>query len=137
MGVLITFAAIKTCISNYILFYVIHASSILKIISYIMPSNYYLWVNVIFCKFKFEKSIDKDRSPILSHQPLHKKCSFPLRISSVNVTKSAGVTFTEEILKGKLRFLSSSFFLTSLLCAGVLFPDSINSLHCTKKVVFH
>ena len=35
---------------------------------------------------------------------LHKKWSFPLRISSVNVTKSAGnlVTFTEEILNGKL-----------------------------------
>ena len=31
---------------------------------------------------------------------LHKKLSFPLSISSVNVTKSA-VIFTEEILKGK------------------------------------
>ena len=35
---------------------------------------------------------------------LHKKWSFPLRISSVNVTKSA---VTEEILNGKLRFLCS------------------------------
>ena len=34
---------------------------------------------------------------------LHKKWSFPLRISSVNVTKSA-VTFTEEIFNGKLHF---------------------------------
>ena len=34
---------------------------------------------------------------------------FPLRISSVNVTKS--VTFNEEILNGKLHFLcSESFF---------------------------
>ena len=32
---------------------------------------------------------------------------FPLRISSINVTKSAVVTFTEEIRKGKLHFLCS------------------------------
>ena len=42
---------------------------------------------------------------------LHKKWSFPLRISSINVTKSAGncelVIFTEEILNGKLGFLCS------------------------------
>ena len=42
---------------------------------------------------------------------LHKKWSFPLRISSVNMTKSTGncglVTFTEEILNGKLHFLCS------------------------------
>ena len=43
---------------------------------------------------------------------VHKNWSFPLRISSVNVTKSAGnhrklVTFTEEILNGKLYFLCS------------------------------
>ena len=37
-----------------------------------------------------------------------KKWSFSLSISSVNVTKSAGalVTFTEEILNGKLHFLA-------------------------------
>ena len=36
---------------------------------------------------------------------LHKKRSFPLRISSVNLTKSAAsVTFTEKILYGKLHF---------------------------------
>ena len=49
---------------------------------------------------------------------MHKKWSFPLRISPVNVTKSAGmwpnpqfpadlVTFTVEILDGKLHFLCS------------------------------
>ena len=40
--------------------------------------------------------------------PLHKKLSFPFRISSVNVTKSA-VSFgsTEEILNGKFHFLCS------------------------------
>ena len=43
-------------------------------------------------------------------QSLHEKENFPLTISSVNVTKSAEkpadlVTFTEEILNGKLRFL--------------------------------
>ena len=40
---------------------------------------------------------------------MHKNLSFSLRISSVNVTKFAGncdlVTFTEEILNGKLHFL--------------------------------
>ena len=46
---------------------------------------------------------------------LNKKWSFPLRISSVNVTKSAGngqdlVTFTEEIRNGKLYFLCSVKF---------------------------
>ena len=44
-------------------------------------------------------------------QTLHKKRSFPLRIFSVNATKSTGnanlVTFTEEILNGKLHFLCS------------------------------
>ena len=50
---------------------------------------------------------------------LPKKWSFPLKISSANVTKSTGscgfrpqvpadfVTFTEEILNGKLHFLCS------------------------------
>ena len=40
---------------------------------------------------------------------LHKKLSFPLKISSGNVTKSAAdlVTFTEEIFNGKLDFLCS------------------------------
>ena len=42
---------------------------------------------------------------------LDKKC-FPLKISSVNVARSVGnsgfVTFTEEILNGKLHFLCSS-----------------------------
>ena len=40
------------------------------------------------------------------------KLSFPLRISSVKVTKSAGfvdlVTFTEEILNGKFHFMCST-----------------------------
>ena len=36
----------------------------------------------------------------------HKKCS-PLRISSVNMTKS---TFTEEILNGKLHFFCAVFY---------------------------
>ena len=46
-------------------------------------------------------------------QPLHKKGSFPLTISSVNVTKSTVscvtdlVTFTEEVLNRKLHFLCS------------------------------
>ena len=47
----------------------------------------------------------------LSNVSLHKKRGFPLRISSVNVTKFPAdlVTFTEEILNGKLYFLYSVF----------------------------
>ena len=41
---------------------------------------------------------------------VHKKWSFPLRISSINVTKSIGnCGFTEEILNEKLHFLSSIY----------------------------
>ena len=41
---------------------------------------------------------------------LHKKWSFPLRISSVNETKTADlVTFTEEILNGKLPFFCGGY----------------------------
>ena len=51
-------------------------------------------------------------------QSLHKKWSFPLRISSVNVTKFAVsldlVTSTEKILNGKLHFLCSEFISKSL-----------------------
>ena len=43
--------------------------------------------------------------------PLHKKRSFPLRISTVNMSHlqyiDGLVTFTEEILHGKLHFLCS------------------------------
>ena len=38
------------------------------------------------------------------YQTVHKKWSFPLRISGVNVTKPDLVTFTEEILDRKLHF---------------------------------
>ena len=44
-----------------------------------------------------------------------KKRSFPLKISSVNVTKSEDADlaiFTEEILNGKLHFLCSEMFTT-------------------------
>ena len=48
---------------------------------------------------------------ILRLLALHRKFSFPLRISSVNVTKSTTAdlaTFTEEIPNGKLPFLCSA-----------------------------
>ena len=47
------------------------------------------------------------------HTPLHKEWSFPFKISSVNVTRSAvscGFTFTEEIFNGKRHFLCSVFW---------------------------
>ena len=50
---------------------------------------------------------------LITKHSLHKKWGFPLRISSVNVTRSA-VSWvfghiTEEILNGKLHFLCSDF----------------------------
>ena len=51
---------------------------------------------------------------LFAHITLHKKWSFPLRISTVNVSKFAEtadlVTFTKEILNVKLRFLCSITF---------------------------
>ena len=41
---------------------------------------------------------------------LHRKWSSPLRISSVNVQTADLVTYTEEILNGKLLFLGSVFY---------------------------
>ena len=64
----------------------------------------------IMSKTGFHWELLSLRSKILT-QTLHEKWSFPWKISSVNVTKSAVswglVTFTEEILNGKLHFLCS------------------------------
>ena len=58
---------------------------------------------------------------------LHKKSSFSLRISPVNVTKSAGksdlVTFTGEILNGKLHFLCSDIL--TINCHLRYFPSLV------------
>ena len=58
----------------------------------------------------------------LAIYPLHKKWSFPLKISSVNVTKQQFstdlVTFTEEILIGKLQI-----FCSDLISATAAFID--------------
>ena len=75
------------------------------------------------------------RSRIGNSLTLHKKWSFTLRISSVNVPKSAViadlVTFTEKVLNGKLHFLCSvrgfqwpssiekTLWLSSALCESV------------------
>ena len=46
------------------------------------------------------------------NQSLHKKWNFPLKISSVNVQETADlITFTEELLNGKLHFLCSELLL--------------------------
>ena len=68
-----------------------------------------------FCNTKSKTKVNLHRKFVregyrwnrFSTNTLHKKWSSPLRISSVNVTKSAVSTFTEEILKGKLYFLCS------------------------------
>ena len=73
------------------------------------------------------------------NQRCTKKWSVPLMISSVNVTKSAVsadlVTFTEEILNGKLHFLCSATKIGSFT-AGLrfLFNCSINC--CCKNPIY-
>ena len=68
---------------------------------------------------------------------LHKKKSFPLRISSVNVTKSAVptdlLTFTEEILIRKLHFMCSAIFSSEDSCEVQRFTDQQNSSHRYKQ----
>ena len=59
---------------------------------------------------------------------LHIKWSFPLRISSVNVIKSADlVTFTEEILNGKLHFSCS-------VCKNLKKTSTMRSFFSEMKV---
>ena len=67
-----------------------------------------------FLQQQFMLQLNKNLRPAVKLSilvALHKKWSFPLRISSVNVTKSAEtadlVTFTEEMINGTLHFLCS------------------------------
>ena len=68
---------------------------------------------------------------------LHKKWSFPLRISSVNVEAADLATFAEEILTVKLHFLCSAVSWiaieheTTLLLA---FKDFVKQKGCKNKV---
>ena len=65
----------------------------------------------------FEYEFSKDNHLIFTMKNWTKKWTFPLRISLVNVTKSAVVRFTEEIFNGKLHFFCSQrSSLESLLC---------------------
>ena len=73
------------------------------------------WFNC-FVKLNLFIQIRYQFFTIINKLPLHKKWSFPLRTSSVNVTKSEEtcvfdhinlITFTEETLNGKLHFLCS------------------------------
>ena len=72
------------------------------------------WNGLITTVKEWKNSLPSRYLLVQSWRPLHKKLSFPLRISSVNVTKSAYpqetadlVTFTKEILYGKFHFLHS------------------------------
>ena len=83
---------------------------------------YYVFRKVVALKKSLSRDCFTDSSPDYHQYSLHKKWSFPLRISSVNVTKSAEespnstketadlVTLTEEILNGKLHFLCSDIY---------------------------
>ena len=66
-------------------------------------------IGINLIKFNTEISGQYMKSENLTpFSALHKKRSFSLKISSVNVTQSAvscSFTFTEEILDGKLHFL--------------------------------
>ena len=78
---------------------------------------------------------------------LHRKCSFPLRLSSVNVTKSAGNCgfghITEKILNGKLYLKTIFDFFVTKYSAHCLFLNPLttnvhhhietNQLICTEN----
>ena len=74
-------------------------------------------VTRIWFLIEFEHNIIQNQ--FNSKLTLHKKWSFPWRISSVNVIKSAGnlVTFTDEILNGKLHFLCSAKYAEYINCS--------------------
>ena len=60
------------------------------------------WYNEKLIHEKYENlNVDSDTT-------LHKKWKFPLRVSSGNEKTVDLVTFTEEILNGKLHFLCSA-----------------------------
>ena len=70
------------------------------------------------CSWTKLRSLSRFFHFVEQRESRHKKSSFPLRMSSVNVTKSPVdlVTLTNEILNGKLHFLSREvwiFFFTS------------------------
>ena len=77
------------------------------------------------------------------HLTLHKKWSFQLRISSINVSKSARtadlVTFTEEILIGKLQFLCSVEWISIQFASNEnsLIESSMNVLGTLLYKVFN
>ena len=84
-------------------------------------SRSYLYQTSDTCLIYFDRSpfilvrVDKSFTEILSFRwnALHKKWNFLFRVFTVNMTKSAQfpadlVTFTKEILNGKLHFLRSN-----------------------------
>ena len=87
-------------------------------------------LNALECAWPFRKLTLKNLKAITTTVLLlifllSEKWSFPLRISSVNVTKSGNlVIFTEEILNGKLHFflqcLPQKYFVLSIF----LFPKN-------------
>ena len=64
-----------------------------------------------------------------NHSTAHKKWSFPLRISSVNVTKSA-------VSSIRVKYLRYIFHIQKSLCTEV-HSLLIFVRHCTKNEVFH
>ena len=63
---------------------------------------------------------------------LHKKWNFPLRIFLANVTKSAGITFTEEIFNEKPHFLCSVLHISNIWF--VLDPKLIQRHYKLSKI---
>ena len=63
---------------------------------------------------------------------LHKKWSFPVRISSVRISPADLVTFTKEILHGKLHFFVQRLWTLWLIWTGIAGyspPQSLKILH--------
>ena len=98
------------CIDNIFLFYVNYYKSRVSI--YLSSLGSYSVFRYVFllCLFLLTRHLVVATYPC--QNALHKKWSFPLRISLVNVTKTAVswilVSFTDEIRNGGLHFLCSN-----------------------------
>ena len=75
--------------------------------------------------------LDKRRQIALAQKllSLHKKWSFSLTIFSVNVT------FTEEILNGKLQFLCSVFFFSAVLVSILILESTRRRLKWRSMIL--
>ena len=85
-----------------------------------------LTFDIIFEFMKENKFVSSPKLGFKSNDSsLNKKWSFPLRISSVNVTKSALILFIEEICNGTLHFVCIACVNQLILITYIIFSVSL------------